>query len=798
MQDDAYRFSTDSCAEGLRPDAWNEALAQLLVRASALPPSRPVEGHVSWRRSALGSVFVRIGASPQTWAPLPAGVRSSSLTAFAVLEGAAELDIGHLSRILQAGEVAVLDPAAAWQIRLLRQCRAVAVRLASANFTLRLMRTAAQDMHVITRGTAVGAMCVGAMSTIAESLDQLDVDGLLPVETTLSDLIVHCLSGRPTHAPQDATSVQLGHLRRLCRAVESRLRDAELSLEDVAKREGLSSRYVQKLLKTAGTSFNEYLKDRRLERCRRDLTNPSLDHFTIAQICYRWGFNDAASFSRAFATRYGTSAKAYRANPPRAEPVPRHRGHPLPGEEVASRQAPAKADADTQPMFQQIVRDHAEYFDALALAPKRSAAETGQFSHHYVPASDKTVHWGFLSKNLKPVVTIRSGDVVTLETLTQHATDDRERMVEGDPGAQSVFHWTAQHKAVQRRGAGPMDASIYGRGAGEGFGVHICTGPVYVQEAEPGDVLEVRILDVRHRPSAHPRHKGRIFGSNAAAWWGFQYQDLIEEPKPREVVTLYEIDPQGESPSARAVYSYRWTPQTDPDGVRHDTIDYPGVPVDEGSVYKRYGVLKSACIPLRPHFGVLAVAPKECDLVDSIPPGYFGGNLDNWRAGKGARLFLPVSVPGALFSAGDPHACQGDGEVCGTAIECSLTGVFQLVLHKRDAIVGSYLGDLQHPFLEGEDAWVLQGLSMANHLAELGAKSQAQVYSRSSLDSAMRDAFRKVRHYLMRAHGLDEDEALSLMSVAVDFGVTQVANGNWGVHAVVPKSLFPSESPPQT
>jgi len=324
--------------------------------------------------------------------------------------------------------------------------------------------------------------------------------------------------------------------------------------------------------------------------------------------------------------------------------------------------------------------------------------------------------------------------------------------------------------------------------------VHICTGPVHVRGAEPGDVLEVRILDIRARPSCHPQHRGKLFGSNAAAWWGYQYHDLLTEPKKREVVTLYELQTDVAEPYAKAVYSFRWTPQTDPDGVRHETIDYPGVPVDPASVDKRYGVLAKARVPIRPHFGLLAVAPKESGLIDSVPPGYFGGNLDNWRAGKGARLFLPVSVEGALFSVGDPHASQGDGEVCGTAIECSLTGSFQLVLHKRAQIADDFLADLNHPFLDAEDAWVVQGFSFANHLAELGAQAQTQVYQKSSLDLAMRDAFRKARRYLMQAHGLDEDEALSLMSVAVDFGVTQVADGNWGVHAVIRKAIFPPQA----
>src|SRR5580698_6467372 len=103
--------------------------------------------------------------------------------------------------------------------------------------------------------------------------------------------------------------------------------------------------------------------------------------------------------------------------------------------------------------------------------------------HHLVPATPETVHWGYFSRALKPVLTAESGDLVTIEALTHHAYDDHARMIQGDAGAEAVFHWTRDKKNVDRRGAGPMDASVHGRGAGEGFGVHICTGPVYVQGA---------------------------------------------------------------------------------------------------------------------------------------------------------------------------------------------------------------------------------------------------------------------------------------------------------------------------
>ena len=198
--------------------------------------------------------------------------------------------------------------------------------------------------------------------------------------------------------------------------------------------------------------------------------------------------------------------------------------------------------------------------------------------HYVLPVSPATVHWGYFSKAVTPSLTLRSGDRATIETLTHHANDDYERMIAGDPGAESVFHWTREHKAISRRGAGPADGP-FTLGSGEGVGVHLLTGPVVIEGAEPGDVLEVRILDVRPRPSCNACHAGRCFGSNVAASWGFQYHDLIEEPKPREVVTIFELDTSGE-PFARAVYNYVWTPQTDPDGIVHRMIDYPGVKVD--------------------------------------------------------------------------------------------------------------------------------------------------------------------------------------------------------------------------
>ncbi len=411
-------------------------------------------------------------------------------------------------------------------------------------------------------------------------------------------------------------------------------------------------------------------------------------------------------------------------------------------------------------------------------------------NHHSLSVSPATVHWGYFSKAISPVLTVRSGDRATIETLTHHAADDWERMIAGDPGAESVFAWTRETKAVARRGAGPTEGP-FTRGSGEGIGVHLLTGPVAVEGAEAGDILEVRVLDVRPRPSCSHCYKGRCFGSNAAAGWGFHYHDLIEDPKPREVVTIFELDTAGE-PFAKAVYNYVWTPQTDPDGIIHPTIDYPGVPVDHSTIVKRENILQNVRVPARLHFGTMGLAPAEADFVSSIPPGYTGGNIDDWRIGKGARMYYPVAVDGAYFSVGDPHAAQGDSELGGTAIETSLTGDFEFILHKKNDLGGTPLEGLTHPMLETDGLWSVYGFTFPNYLATLGSGTDAQldVANHASLDKAMRDAFRKLRRFLMTVHKLSEDEAIALMSVAADFGVTQVVDANWGVHGSIRKSVF--------
>lgn len=335
--------------------------------------------------------------------------------------------------------------------------------------------------------------------------------------------------------------------------------------------------------------------------------------------------------------------------------------------------------------------------------------------HHFLPATPSTVHWGFFDPRLAPAVTVASGDVVQIETLTHHAGDAPDLLM--DPGVAEVF------ASVTDRGPGP----------------HVLTGPIAVEGAKPGDVLQVDIL------SAEPRLP---YGSNLAAHWGHLYEEV-----PGERVTVYELDV--DALLGRALFGYDWTATP--------LADQPGTIVTPDAA-AREPALAGVVVPLRPHFGTMGVAPAEPKRVSSVPPGDHGGNVDNWRIGSGARMYYPVQVPGALLSVGDPHVSQGDGEISGTALESSLNGMLRLTIRR----------DLPYavPVLETATELLVHGFG-------------------DNLDAAMKAAARRALDVLQRGFGLSAKDAYSFMSVAVDFTITQVVDQRQGVHARIDKRCFP-------
>lgn len=308
---------------------------------------------------------------------------------------------------------------------------------------------------------------------------------------------------------------------------------------------------------------------------------------------------------------------------------------------------------------------------------------------HHLKAGAGTCHWGYFDATRDAVLSVKSGDLVTIDTLTG-APD----MVPPAP-----FHTPPElfevHRHCERFAGAP----------------HILTGPVAVEGAEPGDVLEVRILDVQLRQD-----------------WGFNF-----------------IRPLG---------------GTLPDDFPEGRI--LNIPLDAKTMlgHLPFGV----DIPLKPFFGVMGVAPpKSWGRITSVIPRAHGGNIDNKQLVAGTTLFLPVHRPGALFSAGDGHGAQGDGEVCLTAIETALTGTFQFILRKDMK--------LAQPRAE-----------TPTHIITMGFDP--------SLDRAMDIALREMIAYLCETKNLAPLDAYTLCSVGVDFHVTQTVNTSKGVHGMLPKSLF--------
>lgn len=244
----------------------------------------------------------------------------------------------------------------------------------------------------------------------------------------------------------------------------------------------------------------------------------------------------------------------------------------------------------------------------LLAAPSLVAAQPAPQIHR-LPATPATVAYGYYSALAKPVLRIASGDIVEVETLI---TSTPDRLTAAGVAGEQV-------EASLR--------AIVTQVTDKGPGGHILTGPIYVAGAEPGDVLEVRILEVRLKIP---------YGYNGCS--GF-LRDACAEPRTR-IIPI-------------------------------DTVRMTGE------------LAGGITVPLRPFFGSMGVAPPpDSGRVSSNPPGIHAGNLDNQELVAGTTLFIPVHVPGALFEVGDGHAAQGDGEVDQTAIETSLTGRLQLIVRK--------------------------------------------------------------------------------------------------------------------
>lgn len=323
-----------------------------------------------------------------------------------------------------------------------------------------------------------------------------------------------------------------------------------------------------------------------------------------------------------------------------------------------------------------------------AAARAQGAAARPHF--HRLPAGPSTVAWGYYWSKTKPVLRIASGDTVEVTTMI---TSTPKRLEGAGVPADRIQ---------------PALRAIVDSVTDKGPGGHILNGPIYVEGAEPGDVLQVDFLSM----------------------------------KPA-------ID-----------YSYNGCR-----GFLPEACGEPGmkiVPLDLGAMTAE--VDPGIVVPLHPFFGSAGVAPPpDSGRLGSNPPGRHAGNLDDRRLVAGTTLYIPVFVPGALFEIGDGHAAQGDGEVDQTALETSLTGRVRLTVRKDMR--------LSWPRAETPTDYITMGMD-------------------PDLTKATRIAIRNAIGFLEETRGLSSVEAYRLVSVACDVQVTELVDGNVGVHVLIPKSLF--------
>jgi acetamidase/formamidase len=323
----------------------------------------------------------------------------------------------------------------------------------------------------------------------------------------------------------------------------------------------------------------------------------------------------------------------------------------------------------------------------IAITAALSAAD------HKLKVSPETLAWGYYWAGAKPVLTVQSGDTVEIQTVS------------GNPAT------------LEAAGLGPDQIQpelrkLYADVPKEakGPGGHLLTGPVAIAGAMPGDVLEVRIREIRlDVPYAY----------NSAGRNGF----------------LADVFPNGTTKI---------------------------IPLDRKRMIGHFG--PGIDLPLHPFFGSMGIAPPAAaGRVNSAPPGVHAGNLDNKELVAGTTLFIPVNAPGALFEVGDGHAGQGNGEVDITAMETSLTGVFQFIVH-HDM-------HLNWPRAEIPTHYITMGLD-------------------PDLTQAARLCTLETIDFLVDEKHLSRDDAYALTSVAIDLSITQLVDGTRGVHAMIPKSLF--------
>lgn len=275
-----------------------------------LQDREPPEASVTCLTSTLGMEFSLIDAGAQAISgrrtDLPAAIWLAVL-----LEGQAAIQSDDTSTAMAVGDIAYGPTGRAATLLMETRCRILFVRAPRVALDHRLVSVRGLKIGRLEADNGVSGIFSGLLRSTANALGELTVDELRPVELALTEFLAASLA-EVNQSETANTGALSPHLHRICQTIETSLPDTELSLRRLAEKSGVSPRYIQKLFAAAGDTFGHYLRLRRLERCRMDLASPMCARLSISEICFRWGFNDSAHFSRAFRNQYNTSPREYR------------------------------------------------------------------------------------------------------------------------------------------------------------------------------------------------------------------------------------------------------------------------------------------------------------------------------------------------------------------------------------------------------------------------------------------------------------------------------------------------------
>ncbi len=304
------------------PSLWQDVLGRLCLPASRLLGApEDFFGRVSCLVSPLGIEMARIDASAQEisgrFVRQPDGIWLALL-----LQGQGVLSCAEGPMPLRAGDIAYGPVATHSALTLPGDFSLLYVRLPRLTLHPRLLGPAPVRVGVLPQRSAVKHVFSGMLRAVAESLDELTAAQLRPIELAIPEFLIgSVLADVGSNPVRAASSARLALFHRTCQTIEAELGDPELSLTKVARHQGISPRNMQKLFEFGSQSFGQYVRTRRLERCHADLGSPLQAHLSISEICFRWGFNDAAHFSRAFRAQYGMTPRDRR-RVPRSEATP--------------------------------------------------------------------------------------------------------------------------------------------------------------------------------------------------------------------------------------------------------------------------------------------------------------------------------------------------------------------------------------------------------------------------------------------------------------------------------------------